>query len=360
MNGLTYFQVREMPHTFITLFKCIKIMEGSLSRNLILILVPFSLLLLLSSMHFVNLSLAQEEIVENGWTRGTPMPTPRTEVTSANLDYGIYVIGGFTSDGETTAIVEMYNTTSDSWKTDIAPLPSPLHHVSSVSHEDKIYVIGGYMDDWTPSDRLLAYNPTTNEWTQSSVLPTARGSANSHFVNGTLYVIGGDANEQSLDVVESYNPATDQWTAHTPMPTARHHAASAVVDGNIYVIGGRLTNSLVNTDVVEKYDPSSDSWNTALEPMPSKRSGIAATNVNGFIHVLGGEQNQGTFDSNERYDPVKNSWTIESPMPTARHGLGVTAFDSKIFVIGGGPRPGLSVSDENEIYLVNKTITAED
>jgi N-acetylneuraminic acid mutarotase len=124
--------------------------------------------------------------------------------------------------------------------------------------------------------------------------------------------------------------------------------------------GGRLTNSLVNTDIVEKYDPSSDSWVTDLEPMPSKRSGIAATNVNGFIHVFGGEQNQGTFDSNERYDPANNIWTFEPSMPTARHGLGVTAFDSKIFVIGGGPRPGLTVSDENEIYLVNKTITAED
>lgn len=154
MKGFTYFQVRKMSHTFITLFKCKKIMDGSLSRNLILILVPFSLLLLLYSLHFVNLSLAQEEMLENGWTRGTPMPTPRTEVISANLGDGIYVIGGFTSDGETTAIIEMYNITSDSWKTDIAPLPSPLHHASSVSHEGRIYIIGGYMDDWTPSDRL--------------------------------------------------------------------------------------------------------------------------------------------------------------------------------------------------------------
>jgi Kelch motif len=42
-------------------------------------------------------------------------------------------------------------------------------------------------------------------------------------------------------------------------------------------------------------------------------------------------------------------------MSTARHGLGVTSFDNKIFVIGGGPQPGLTVSDENEIYYVNKT-----
>jgi N-acetylneuraminic acid mutarotase len=183
-------------------------------------------------------------------------------------------------------------------------------------------------------------------------MPTARGSPNAHFVNGTLYVIGGDANEESLNVVESYDPTTNQWTTHTHMPTARHHAASAVIDGNIYVIGGRLTNSLVNTDVVEKYDPDSDSWTTDLEPMPSKRSGIAATNVNGFIYVLGGEQNQGTFDSNERYDPVNNIWTIEAPMPTARHGLGVTSLDDRIFVIGGGPQPGLTVSDANEIYYM--------
>jgi N-acetylneuraminic acid mutarotase len=99
-----------------------------------------------------------------------------------------------------------------------------------------------------------------------------RGSPNAHFVNGTLYVIGGDANEQSLNVVESYNATMNLWTIHKPMPTARHHAASAVVDENIYVIGGRLTNSLVNTNVVEKYDPSSDSWTTDLESMPSKRS----------------------------------------------------------------------------------------
>jgi N-acetylneuraminic acid mutarotase len=343
ISAISYFREREW------------LKSGSINRNLVWTLVSSFLLLLLYSIHFVNLSIAQENVLENSWTRGTPMPTPRTEVTSANLDDDIYVIGGFTSDGETTTIVEMYNTTSDSWKTDIAPLPIPLHHAASVPFQDRIYVIGGYMDDWTPSDRLLVYNSTINEWTQSSVMPTARGSPISHFVNGTLYVVGGDANEESLNVVESYDPITKQWTAHTPMPTARHHAASAVVDGNIYVIGGRLTNSLVNTDVVEKYDPSSDSWTTDLEPMPSKRSGIAAANVGELIYVLGGEQNQGTFDSNERYDPANNTWTIEPPMPTARHGLGVTAFDSKIFVIGGGPRPGLTVSDENEIYYVNKT-----
>jgi N-acetylneuraminic acid mutarotase len=317
-------------------------------------LASVSISILAHSTHNITTALAQGQGSESGWTVGTPMPSPRTEVTAVNLNDGVYVIGGFTSDDKNPAIVEMYNATSDSWRTDIAPLPVPLHHASSVSFQNKIYVVGGYMGNSTPSDRLYIYDPTKNIWTQSNSMPTPRGSPNANIVNGMLYVVGGDMNDRSLNVVESYNSVANRWATHTPMPTSRHHAASAVVDGNIYVIGGRLTNSLVNTDLVEKYDPVLDKWATDLEPMPLKRSGIAATSIDGAIYVLGGERRQGTFDNTERFDPINNTWTIESPMPTARHGLGVTASDNKIFVIGGGPHPGLTVSAENEIYKVNR------
>jgi N-acetylneuraminic acid mutarotase len=283
------------------------------------------------------------------------MPSPRTEVTSVNLNDGIYVISGFTSNDRNSDIVEMYNVTSNSWRTDIAPLPVPLHHASSVSFQNKIYIAGGYMGDSTPSDRLYIYDPTTNLWTQSNSMSTPRGSPNGNIVNGTPYVVGGDMNDRSLNVVESYDPVANRCTTHTPMPTSRHHAASAVVGGKIYVIGGRLDSSYECTDIVEKYNPVSDEWTTNLEPMPSRRSGIAATSINGSIYVLGGERLQGTFDNNERYDPANNIWTVEAPMPTARHGLGVVSIDDNIYAIGRGPNPGLSISWENEIYYLNNT-----
>lgn len=47
-------------------------------------------------------------------------------------------------------------------------------------------------------------------------------------------------------------------------------------------------------------------------------------------------------------------WMEGEAMPTARHGLGVASYDDKIFVIGGGPHTGLTVSDQNEIYYLNK------
>ncbi|MGI0042869.1 MAG: Kelch repeat-containing protein, partial [Nitrososphaeraceae archaeon] len=59
---------------------------------------------------------------------------------------------------------------------------------------------------------------------------------------------------------------------------------------------------------------------------------------------MGGERRQGTFDNNERFDPINNTWTIEASMPTTRHGLGVASIDEQIYVIGGGPNPGLTVS----------------
>ena len=294
------------------------------------------------------------------WSRGTDMPRLTTEVTAARINDGIYVIGGYDEEGEGVGMVEMYNATSDTWAEDISQLPLSLHHTSAASFGGKIYVAGGYTGDWTASDRLFIYDPETNVWTQGNPMPTPRGYPNAEFVNGTLYVIGGDGGEgyeRALNTTESYDPVTNQWTIESPMPTARHHAASAVVDGEIYVIGGRIGEELNNVDLIEKYNPVTGNWTIDLKPMPSKRSGNAAASLNGHIYVLGGEQNQGTFDNNERYDPETDTWTKEIPMMNARHGLGVVSFDNKIYAIGGGPERGFYTSGINEIYHLSNNST---
>ena len=306
-----------------------------------------------------SLSLIQSSYSQDNtpayWTNGNAMPRTTTEATAATLGDIIYIIGGYDETGEGVGMVEMYNSTSDSWTSDVAQLPVPLHHTSADSFQGKVYVAGGYTGDWIASDRLFIYDPLTNQWTQGNPMPTPRGYPVANFVNGTFYVIGGDggaSKERALNATESYDPLTNQWTEHAPMPTPRHHAASAVIDGEIYVIGGRIGEPLYNVDLVEKYNPGLDKWTTDFEPMPSKRSGIAATSVNGSIYVLGGEQDQGTFANNERYDPIKDVWTKDVPMPTARHGLGVSFIDGKIYAIGGGTDRGFFVSGINEIYYI--------
>ncbi len=79
---------------------------------------------------------------ESIWMEGTGLLDPRTEVTAANLNENVYVIGGFTFDGKITDIVEMYNSTDNTWVQNIQSLPLTLHHASSDIYGDKIYVVG--------------------------------------------------------------------------------------------------------------------------------------------------------------------------------------------------------------------------
>jgi N-acetylneuraminic acid mutarotase len=100
------------------------------------------------------------------------------------------------------------------------------------------------------------------------------------------------------------------------------------------------------------YDSQTGKW-TTVEPMPSKRSGIAVAASNSSFFVFGGEDLTRTYGNNEEYDTQNGKWTSQDHMPTSRHGLAAASVDNKIFVVGGGPKPGLSVSDLNEIYSIN-------
>ena len=127
------------------------------------------------------------------WTIGSPIRTPRTEVSATAIEDSVYVIGGFNAQGQPTNIVEIYNTKNNTWKM-AAPLPHPLHHSAATSFDGKVYVVGGFLDSqWTPSNRLFVYGPLKNQWHEGKQMPTARGALTANFVNGILYAVGGQS-----------------------------------------------------------------------------------------------------------------------------------------------------------------------
>jgi len=296
------------------------------------------------------------------------MPTPRSEVAGAIVDGKVYVIGGFVMRDNVAIpgksdIVEVYDIKNKTWSA-AASLPQKMDHVGAAEYDGKLYVIGGsFGSENNRSNKLYVFDPVSNKWTQGKPMPTARSALTAAFIDGILYAIGGqDFTGVPVNTSEAYDPKTDTWTSKAPMPTPRHHLTSAVVDGKLYVIGGRTgysnsSSHYVNLNTNEMYDPVSDSW-TSKAPMPSNRSGLAATaSADGNIYVFGGEDATSvmTFDNNEKYDPKTDKWTSEAPMPTARHGL-AAVFDNmskRIYVIGGGIEAGNSVSNYNEILVVN-------
>jgi N-acetylneuraminic acid mutarotase len=282
------------------------------------------------------------------WSTGAPLPSARTEVSVAEVNGKIYLVGGLAAGRE----LETYDPATDTWSPG-APIPREVHHAAAVGVDGKLYLIGGYLDQsWTPTAAVHEYDPETGRWRGLAPLPTPRGALAAAALDGRIHVVGGvGLNGKNTNAHESYHPATNRWTSRAPLPTARDHFVAAAAQGRLYAIGGRIDgDSGQNLNANEAYDPAADRWEEKA-PLPTARSGIAAAVLDGRIFVVGGEARSGTFSNVEAYDPKTNSWSAYVPMPTARHGLGAAVVDGKLFVIAGGPKPGASRSAANEIFV---------
>jgi hypothetical protein len=67
---------------------------------------------------------------------------------------------------------------------------------------------------------------------------------------------------------------------------------------------------------VERYDPMRNEW-SIVSNMTSPRSGFGITAVNGKLHAVGGYDGRNYLASAEIYDHKSNSWTpsIEAALP---------------------------------------------
>ncbi len=135
------------------------------------------------------------------------------------------------------------------------------------------------------------------------------------------------------------------------MPTPRGGLGVAAVDGKIYAIGGLNGDTPVNSN--EKYDPLLDQW-TVEAPMPTARSDFAIAVFEGKIYVIGGTFGSSFVANNEAYDPVSNTWETKASMPTPRADLTATVVNDSIYLIGGKKYSNISPyfleTDENEVY----------
>jgi N-acetylneuraminic acid mutarotase len=137
------------------------------------------------------------------------------------------------------------------------------------------------------------------------------------------------------------------------MPTPRTNLAAAAGGGRVFALGGRRGSLARNLDVMEAYDPNSQDWKT-LASMRVPRSGFSAVSHAGLVYAFGGESKEGTIAEIEVFDPKKNSWsTLTLPMRSPRHDFAAVAWKNRVYTIGGGRRPGFSVSDLNEVLILD-------
>jgi Kelch motif. len=212
------------------------------------------------------------------WEIRAPMPSMRQELATGVLNGKVYVLGGYDQNGNSTALVQVYDPLTNTW-TSAHPLPYVVNHNAAAVAGGNLYSFGA------GAGGVFVYNPNNNSW-------VARAS--SHYVhsqtaavgviNNKIYVAGG-TNTPSQRELEVYDPVANSWTIKAPMSAPRNHIAGGVIDGKFYVAGGRISFSSPPTAALEVYNPQTNTWSTRA-PMPTARAGIAAAVVNNELWVF--------------------------------------------------------------------------
>ncbi len=293
---------------------------------------------------FLWLMFVSTAWTQNGytWQLGAQMPEGRQELATGALNGKMYVLGGYEPGANSTATVQVYNPTTDTW-TFAHDLPYPVNHNAAAVAGGKLYSFGA------GAGETFVYDPNSDSWS---------GRASSHYVHSftaavgviddKIYVAGGTGTPSQREL-EVYDPIANTWTIKAPMSVHRNHTAGGVIDGKFYVVGGRIMDS---TNALEMYDPQTNTWSTRA-PMPTPRSGIAAAVVNNELWVFGGEDvpELALHAEVEVYNPVSNSWRQEPDMTLARHGIWASVIGNKIYIPGGGAgASAISPTRTNQIF----------
>lgn len=290
---------------------------------------------------------------KGAWETGTALPLQLGEVAAGGINGVIYEVG----EGSTATLA--YDLKLGTWRSNLAVRPYPGNHHSAEVINGKLYLFGGLGS--SSEGKVQIYNPATNGWTTGASIPFAAGSVNTALINGKVYVAGGIVGSTTVGQAAIYEPTTNTWSAMASMPLGCNHAAAGTDGKLMYVFGGRDGGNTpsIGFDNVQIYNPATNSWQSSTPVLPQKRGGMGkAAYFNGEFYVMGGETTSSgagqvagnVYNRVDVYNPLTNSWRLETALPTARHGIYPVAYDGKIFVAGGGVQAAYSTSSVVEIF----------
>jgi N-acetylneuraminic acid mutarotase len=175
------------------------------------------------------------------WTDLVPMPEGRSSHDAAVVDGRLYVVGGWNMAGadnttwHTTALVCDLNQSPLKW----TELPAPgfeRRALSLAALESRLYVIGGMTSDGETTTEVSVFDPATQTWSSG---PSLRGTGmegfgTSAFASGhRLFVTTMSGSVQMLSEDGS------EWilAGQTSEPRFFHRQLTTV-DGRVLVVGG--------------------------------------------------------------------------------------------------------------------------
>jgi hypothetical protein len=187
-------------------------------------------------------------------------------------------------------------------------MTTPRSRFAVVVIGNYLYAIGGFgaSGGLNSVERArINSDGTLSTWEPAASMTTARHEFAAFVAGNYLYVLGGEGQQNnqwvSLDTIEraSINPdgSINSWQVITSMPTGRHAFAAVYVDGDLYVLGGNSTGSSTTfLNTVDKATVNPDGSIGPWLPMPSMltaRYFHGAIAINPYLYAIGGSSQSG-------------------------------------------------------------------
>ncbi|MEM6279329.1 MAG: PQQ-binding-like beta-propeller repeat protein [Verrucomicrobiota bacterium] len=178
------------------------------------------------------------------WTPLTPLPEPRSSFDAAVHDGRVYLIGGWTLDGDpfdaewlSTNYVADLSAETITWEA-LPEAPFVTRALAVAATDKFVYAIGGMTDDDSPSNAVYRYDPAAKSWSEGPETPEKGGlkgfGASAFGVGSTLWASGASGRVYALE------DGSDEWRdTGTDLETDRFfHRLLPDGKGNLLFLGG--------------------------------------------------------------------------------------------------------------------------
>ncbi len=303
----------------------------------------------------------------SGWSAAAPLPTPGVRLAGVYFQPNgkFYAMGGRASDtagNEFTHPFE-YDPNTDTWTTKGATYPDNMVNniacgVLTDAGTPYIYCAGGSVVS-TPTvatGRVFRYNPVTDTISPVAAPWPAAGTTvipgGFTVFQNKLYILGGfdtvTGGGQGINQIWEFTPSPAGWVQKpTVLPVPLGYIPTTTIGSLIYTGGGSDITAGLLTDTTNSfvYNPVANTIGT-IAAIPRATGETRALNFNGKMLVMGGGRTAPN-PSNEvdAYDPVANSWAVNSPVPAfanARRNFPTdTDGTTRIWLAGGYDATGI-------------------
>jgi len=298
------------------------------------------------------------DVYRNGqFVRTDQLSQARGLAAATSVNELAFFAGGQTPNGTKSAVVDVFNSTSQSWS--VAHLSVGRSMLAATAVGPFAMFGGGevreHEGNTSKSDDVAVvdvFNYETGVWTTAKLCMPRKKLAATTVGNlaifGGGYLSGGGGSRPEWDM---FNASSGEWS-HGNLSLGRMRLQAAAVGNRAFFVSGMGDTCGAQCPMVDVYDASTNSW--SVTNLKRGRYEFAAVGFASKMLVTGGKQSPssstgGAWDLVEVFTPAQRAWTSTVVPTEARSYIAavhhVIGSETVALVAGGDYQNGTTTND---------------